>query len=461
GASNVLSILGLTVGNAPLADPRSVPLTVNYNLFFLPQNNYRPRLADPRVGYFVAQRQDVTEDKEEQMKRFILRWHLEKQDPTAPLSPPKEPIVFWLDHAIPEEYREAVKRGLLLWNKAFEKIGIKDAIVVKQMPDDADWDHADMRYNVIRWVSSEANGYAVALFRANPLTGQILNASITVDANITRFNKIEFQRMVDPLIGMRGSSADMPSAPSAGWKPTLRHRCTYAQEALPQAWLGWTAMNFLAGAKGTKVSEKQYVEDFLTSIVAHEMGHILGLRHNFIASTLNDMKQLADGTRVRQVGVVSSVMDYIPFNQAALHSPNNAYWMTTIGPYDYWAIEYGYTPIEASSPEAEKEKLKAIACKVNQPGHAYMSDEVADSFDPLITRFDLGKDPLEYWTRLLQDVRALLHHLPTRIPKKGENYWQFTRHFNGLLSMYGQAASIIARYVGGLHLRGNHRGDPG
>ena len=463
GAGNILSILGLTLGNAPLADPRSVPLTVNYNLFFLPQNNYRPRLSDPRVGYFVAQHQDLTEDKEEQMKRFILRWHVEKQDPNAQLSPPKEPIVFWLDNAIPEEYREAVKKGLLLWNKAFEKVGIKDAIAAKQMPDNADWDHADMRYNVIRWVSSEANGYAVALFRVNPLTGQILNASITVDANITRFNKIEFQRMVDPLTGLQvgADSIGDVAVGDVAVRRRLLHHCTYAQEALPQAWLGLTAMNFLAGAKGTKVSEKKYVKDFVTSIVAHEMGHIMGLRHNFIASTLNDMKQLASGERVRNVGVVSSVMDYIPFNEAALHSPNTDYWTTTIGPYDIWAIEYGYTSVDAPSPEAEKEKLKAIACKTNQPGHAYMSDEVADSFDPLITRFDLGKDPLEYWTRTFQDVRALLNQLPTQIPEKGENYWQFTRYFNGLLSMYAQAAAISSRYVGGLHLRGNHRGDPG
>ena len=113
------------------------------------------------------------------MVRYVFRWDLRKADPNAALSPPKEPIVFWIDNAVPLEYRPAVREGLLMWNKAFERIGIKDAIVVKQMPDDADWDHADMRYNVIRWTTSPGYGYAVALFRANPLTGQILNAGIT------------------------------------------------------------------------------------------------------------------------------------------------------------------------------------------------------------------------------------------------------------------------------------------
>src|SRR5438034_7183662 len=114
------------------------------------------------------------------------------------MSPPKKPIVFWLDNAIPVQYRDAVADGLKAWNKGFEKIGIKDAIVVKQMPDDADWDHADMRYNVIRWSASPGYGYAVALFRYNPLTGQILNASITVDSSMTRFSKFERREIVDP-----------------------------------------------------------------------------------------------------------------------------------------------------------------------------------------------------------------------------------------------------------------------
>jgi hypothetical protein len=450
GGGGAAGLGGLAAGGS-LADARSLPVVVNYNLFFIPADGYRPRLSDPRVGFFTTDTQDFSEDREEQMRRYILRWQLEKAEPNAAMSPPKEPIVFWLDNAIPAEYRDAVRKGLLLWNPAFERLGLKNAIVVKQMPDDAEWDHADMRYNVIRWVTSPGSGYAVALFRANPLTGQILNASITVDANLTRFLKLEFARMIDPLSAL--------APPPAGGRS--RQRCTYAEEALPQAWLGYMAMTLLANPKATKVTEQQYIDAFLTSVVAHEMGHILGLRHNFVASTFRPMKALAGGGGVRTDGVVASVMDYNPFNPMALRAPDSEYWTTVVGPYDRWAVEYGYTPIDAAGPAGERPQLKTIAARCNEPGLAYASDEVADGFDPLVTRFDLGQDPLEYWDMMLRDIDALMQRLPERLPEKGESYWQLTRAFNGLLGSYAQGASVVARYVGGLRLSANHRGDAG
>src|SRR5690606_28899341 len=115
------SILG--GGSSTLADPRSIPIRVNFNLFPIEDNGYRPRLADPRVGYFYTEYQDFTDDgKDSQMLRYILRWDVEKKDPKAAMSPPKKPIVFWIENAIPTEYRAAVRDGLLMWNKAFEKI---------------------------------------------------------------------------------------------------------------------------------------------------------------------------------------------------------------------------------------------------------------------------------------------------------------------------------------------------
>ncbi|MCC6445686.1 MAG: zinc-dependent metalloprotease [Armatimonadetes bacterium] len=435
-------------GRASLADPRSIPMEVTYNLFFLPEKGYRPRLADSRVGYFTTDFQDFSKDKDDQMTRYILRWNLEKSDPTARLSPPKQPIVFWLDNAIPLEYRDAVRKGLLWWNKAFEKAGFKDAVVVKQMPDDADWDHSDMRYNVIRWVASPDAGYAVALFRANPLTGQILNASITVDSNMTRYNLIEYRQMIDPLKAM--DPDPLPADP---------HHCTLAAEAPFQAWMGDAAIHLLASSKATKISEKQYANSFLTSIVAHEMGHIMGLRHNFIASTQHNLKELSQGKVMRQSGVVASVMDYIPFNIMALHSPDSTYWTTGLGVYDYWAIDYGYRPLSAATPEADLPALRRIARRGNEPGHAYQSDEAADQVDPLITRFDLGRDPLAYWKRLFEDVNAMVPKAERRVPA-GENYWKLTQTFFGLLNQYARGVGIITRYVGGVNLRRNHKGDP-
>lgn len=448
GGGPSLSIPGMSAG-APLADPRSLPLEVNYNLFFLPENGYRPRLADPRVGYFVTEFQDFTQDRDDQTTRYILRWHLEKADPDAPLSPPREPIVFWLDNAIPNEYREAVREGILWWNKAFERVGLKDAIVVKQMPDDADWDHADMRYNVIRWVTSPSSGYAVALFRANPLTGQILNASITVDANMTRFARTEFKRMIHPL-----SAFDPEPLPSS---PFL---CNMAEEAAYHAWFGATAMMLMQSTKSTRISEAEYVKQYIREVVAHEMGHILGLRHNFVASTLHSTQELADADRINRSGLVASIMDYTPVNIVALHSPRSAYWAQGLGVYDYWAIEYGYKPSKARTPEAEQPMLRLIARRCTEPGLAYMGDEFADSVDPYITRFDLGKDPLGYWATIFRDVNAMIPQLPAKAVKPGENYYELTRSFNGLLSMYARAASNVARYIGGVRLRQSHRGDP-
>ncbi len=448
GGGASLAIPGMSSG-APLADPRSLPLDITYNLFFLPENGYRPRLADPRVGYFVTEFQDFTQDKDDQITRYILRWHLEKADPDAPLSAPKEPIVFWLDNAIPTEYRDAVREGILWWNKAFERIGIKDAIVVKQMPDDADWDHADMRYNVIRWVTSPSSGYAVALFRANPLTGQILNASITVDANMTRFARSEFKRMVNPL-----SAFDPDPLPAHPFG------CNLAEEAAYQAWFGHMAMKILQTPQSTRISESEYVRQYIREIVAHEMGHILGLRHNFIASTLHTTIDLTDASRFNQNGLTASVMDYTPVNIMALQSPRSAYWSQGLGVYDHWAIEYGYKPSKARTPEAELPMLRNIARRGTEPGLAYQGDEFADSVDPLITRFDLGKNPLDYWATVFREVNRMVPQLPAKAVKPGENYYELTRSFNGMLSMYARAASVVARYIGGVHLNRNHRGDP-
>lgn len=434
------------------ADPRSVVVRVNYNLFALPESGYRPRLFDPRVGYFTADYQDFSKDRDfNQLVRQILRWRLEKQDPKAAVSAPKEPITFWLDHAIPTEYRDAVRKGILAWNPAFEKAGFKDAIVVKQMPDDSEFDHADMRYNVIRWVTSPQNAYAVALFRPNPLTGEILNASITVDAGIVRFNQAEFDIAVDPQPAKR--------------EDLHRHdfgRCDFGRQARSQAAFGSLALSLALGNGFGAAAEKAYNDSFIAHVVAHEMGHILGLRHNFIASTDSTLEQLANRQRIEGRSISASVMDYIPFNVAALRKKDGVFWSAAPGTYDVWAIRYGYSVVPGTTPEGELPALKRIAAQCNTPGYAYQSDETADNWDPNVTRFDLGKRPVEYWTRLMTESRSLMKTLGARRPKGGESYADFTRDFNYLLGVgMAQSAQQLVRAVGGLHLNANHRGDPG
>ena len=164
-----------------LPDERGFAEAVAYNLFPLMDTGYQPRFYDERIGYFTEDYQTFDDDvAPDNARRMILRWHLVKKDPKAAVSEPVKPITFWVDNATPLRYRDAVKEGVLYWNAAFEPLGFKNAVHCEIMPDSADWDPADMSHNVVRWTSSPGAGYAVAQFRHNPLTGEILNAAITM-----------------------------------------------------------------------------------------------------------------------------------------------------------------------------------------------------------------------------------------------------------------------------------------
>ncbi len=476
---------GVAMGDAgALADVRSAPIIINFNLFALPTDNgYQPRLADPRIGYFIEGSEYRSFDSDtvrDPQVRFINRWDLRKKDTKAALSEPVKPLVFWLDNAIPVAYRPAVSDGILMWNKAFEKVGFKNAVVVKQMPDNADFDHADMRYNVIRWVVSPDQAYAVALFRVNPLTGQMLNASITVDAGIIRAFKLERTSQVEPaasafergagmdnevLLGnLAANSAKTGKTPDALLRE-IALRCQFAAgpEFKRQAWMGYQTLSLLAPGANPLLSEKQYADQIIRETVAHEMGHILGLRHNFIASTEFSLEELKNPQTNAAGGIGASVMDYNPFNIAALKSRGATFFSQTLGSYDYWAIQYGYTPIAgATNPTGELYALGQIAKRSNERGHAYQSDEQAMlGFDPMVSQYDLSSDPLAYWQRMMTTSRYLLTKLDQREPKTGQSYYEFTRAFEELLNVYAGAAGSASRFVGGLRVNRNHKGDPG
>ena len=186
-------------------------INVHYSISELPQTSYRPRLADDRVGYFVTVLKDFSkkESDDDRFVRYINRWNLEKADPSADMSTPKEPIVFWLEKTIPFKYRKPIRDGILEWNKAFAKAGFYDAIEVRQQPDDAPWDPGDIRYNTFRWITAEA-GFAMGPSRVNPTTGQILDADIIFDADFLQFWKQEYETFTPASVAaLTGGAIDL------------------------------------------------------------------------------------------------------------------------------------------------------------------------------------------------------------------------------------------------------------
>ncbi|MBS1714037.1 MAG: zinc-dependent metalloprotease [Armatimonadetes bacterium] len=425
-------------------DPRSQVVRVVYNVFPLETTpGYVPRLYDSRIGFFTVWYQDFSRMTQlDQQVQYINRWRVRKSDPQAASSPAADPIVFWMDNAVPDEYRESLTNGILVWNKAFEKLGITGAVQVKQMPADVDWDPSDMRYNTIRWVASESDAYAVSQFRVDPVTGEIINGNILVDANLVR-----------ALTGERNAVV----APAGTMRPT---DCRYVQDGMKQARLGLIAASALSSLDH-RIDAPTYVKQFLHNVITHEFGHMLGLRHNFAASCELSAVQLGDAAIVQDAQPAASVMDYVPFNIEAIGKDGIDYYGQGIGKYDVWAVEYGYRDFGATSPTGEKTKLQEIAARCNEPGLAFQTDEAADGFDPYVTRFDMSSEPQKYWTRVWDVSKTLMGTLGDRRPSRGESYYGFTREFSLLMSLQGSAALQLTRFVGGLRRNANLKGDTG
>ena len=324
-----------------IPDSRAFNLNVRYSFIEVPsENSYRPRLADERVGFFTTAYKDLSNSSgRSPFVRYINRWNLQKQDPNAPLSPPVKPIVFWIENTVPLEYREAIGEGVLMWNKAFEQAGFKDAIHVKQMPDDAAWDPADVRYNTIRWSTSFQpwfNGYGPS--HVNPLTGEILDADIVIESNaVAKFYEgvgflVESNQENNSLASQNPcelgrlslSKATATSNSNLSHELSAEHLC-FGFDSNRQLAMGAMAMTLLDGVGENSPKIQDYVHQYLSFLTAHEIGHTLGLRHNFHGSTLLSPEQLNDTDITRDLGLVGSVMDYVPVNLAPQGEPQGDY----------------------------------------------------------------------------------------------------------------------------------------
>jgi len=229
--------MGMGPSSPAIPDSRSLQHRYRYSLCALPDDGYMPRLGDDRVGYFMTYFMDYDALAADlPYKYYIQRWHLEKKFPHQDVSPPKKPIVFWLENTIPYEYRDAVRAGILEWNTAFEKVGFKNAIEVKQMPDDADWDPADIRYNVVRWIVMPGAGYCVGPSTADPFTGELYAADIRMCADIVRWITAEYTEFVDPLVEL-SRDAEIPPPPFLGNR-RMQYADNYAEGKMREAAFG-------------------------------------------------------------------------------------------------------------------------------------------------------------------------------------------------------------------------------
>ena len=426
-----------------LPDVRSLFMGYYYGFSKLP-TPMRPREADPRVGYFTTNVNDFTNpDKREQRTRYINRWRLEKQDPSAAMSEPKQPITYWLDKNIPTSYRKAVTEGILEWNKAYEKIGFKNAIVVKQQGDGDDFDTSATRFASVRWVAGNNIPFgARGPSKVDPRTGEILDADIEMNEDITRLYSARV-------------AEDPPRPVGAGLFRNSGNLCTYADGKLTEAAF---AMDLLV-ARGEfeygSAAAESWIMDAIKDITAHEVGHTLGLRHNFKGSTSITPAQLTDAKFGAEFGVSSSVMDYNALNIATKGERQGQYSMVTVGTYDIWAVEYGY---KETTPATEQTELAKTLSRSNEPALAYATDEdagfmpIVEGIDPDVNRSDLSSDPLGFYEKRFAVIHELWDRVQTRQLPAGTKYEQLRRNFQRGFLLMGQVSELTAKYVGGVNV---------
>lgn len=516
---------------------------MHYSFWKLPQTDYAPRAADERVGYFLATNQDWAKpvDARELFNRYVTRWNLVKRDPSLASCEPRQPIIFYIEKTVPVRFRRAVRDGILEWNKAFEKVGFVNAVEVRQQTDDNEWkdlDPEDMRYSFFRWIVTGA-GFAMGPSRANPFTGQIYDADIIFDDSMVRFYEHEAGQMLpaalafqhkldDPLLRkfFRQYPAFLPA--QRDWEyaqvgerdlPQMRaalqermerfglHGCDYSRGMKHQVQLGQT---LLAGQPREVLD--RFLYDVVKEVVMHEVGHTLGLRHNFIASTVYSLEEI-EKRRKTGDATVGSVMDYNPalfFNKDA----TAGHFITpTIGPYDFWAIEYGYRPFDPSAaapePKSESDKdpnaapkgptqasaeqgaaggtngasaggpakealsaaggmvdeqqmLASIASRSTLPELAYATDEDTTyvSPDPRNNRFDCGKDPIDWARTRIELCDERMTNILEWAVKDKEAWYHLAPAFSRLVLEKMSTLEFVGRYVGGQYFNRARRGDP-
>jgi hypothetical protein len=494
--------------------------TLYYSIAAIPSTTgYKPRKADSRVGFFTTSVQDIGDPAADTpWNRYINRWNLEKADARLKLSPPKEPIVFYIEHTVPVRYRRWVRDGILEWNKAFEEVGIVNAIEAYQQDATTgahmEKDPEDARYNFILWTNGNM-GYAIGPSRVDPKTGQILDADVVMDEGfvtgwVKSWDQIapsqameslgpeaiawlkdrpefdprvllahpservmikqqlaaQYARVASDPIRSIHPSMDLPERLVAGAGPngdaaeTHVRGCAACQNAALKA-MDVAFMRMTADLVGADSFEddgqqidgvpEEFIGPLLREVIMHEVGHTLGLRHNFKGSALLEYDEMNSAENGDIGAISSSVMDYLPINVAHGEGLEQGQWTTaTVGPYDVWAIEYGY---------AAGDTKEILARSAEDRSLDFATDEDTPGPDPMARRFDHAGDPLDYAEAQIALAQELRSSIIENMVDDGESWAKARRAYNMLLNKQLGGAAIASNWVGGSTVHRVVKGD--
>jgi hypothetical protein len=443
-----------STGPRSVADTRFIPVSIFYSMAALPGTPMQVREADDRIGYFMTVHKDFTTDDQTFFKRYVNRWRLEcdGEPDNDGLCTPKKPITYYIDHSVPEAYRAAMMEGVLAWNDAYEAAGFKGAVKTGMLPEGADPE--DIRYATLRWSTSDQTGYsAIGPSIVDPRTGEILDADMLFEANMIIGDRNTYRRLVEPrnaIDEMYNTTEEELALMAQGIKTEGFYAEMGAQQDLVRSFLLFRGL-----MRPGQPVPKDFLDDAIRWVTMHEVGHTLGLRHNFRSSADTPNDKLNDTEFTQKNGVFSSVMEYPAVNVDSKGTMDGHYYNKGVGSYDVWAIRFGYT--------ADAEKAAQVARLAAQPGRAFGTDDDArgaSAVDPDVNTYDLGQDNLAWGRDRATMIRNMVPRLPEIALADNMAYHELTDMYQAMLQQYSRALAPTVKYIGGQYQYRDHVGDP-